>query len=78
MEGTVLQDLRIWTDDSDDLSIYNTSSEEKRTRSPEVSLSPALLGLSDCSWLSHVRNIFNMSTSSQAAHANCGPDAAKC
>lgn len=48
MEGTVLEDLRIWTDVSDDLSIYNTSSEEKWTRSPEVSFSPTVLGLSDC------------------------------
>lgn len=31
-----------------------------------------------CAWLSHVHNIFNMSTLSQAARANCGPDAAKC
>lgn len=30
-----------------------------------------------CAWLSHVHNIFNMSTSSQAAQANCGPDVAK-
>lgn len=30
-----------------------------------------------CAWVSHVHNIFHMSTSGQAAHANCGPDAAE-
>lgn len=48
MEGSVLEDLKIWTDVSDDLSISNTSSEEKWTRSLEVSFSPTVLGLSDC------------------------------